>query len=1112
MKKILLSFILLLSATIGMAQDQDWEEVSNLEELKKAINKHTYDYGKKSNAKIKLTDDICLDGLQDLLVVYFTGIIDGDYLTQDPYTGKDIHASHIIYGGKDNNGNMTRKTCSKLFNTLEDAEIKNVIFNKIRVEDEEYGEFGMIARRANHSKFENIIANEISVFDDKSYVGTLVGDVEDCDFKCVMIASCDVTTDDERAGGIVGWSKNSKYYLCITSASSSVFADGDDIDNMAICGGIVGTSEHDNFNYCYNFAMVAADQEEVGGITGMSEYSNFYHCINNGSVFHCDSDDFEKACNDQRKECAKISLENVHEFCQRLFDEGTTITDPDIDVNRAAAMSYVIAAADLSDNAFRIANKFVNDQCYKCIQRTLTMQSGGAGEGIAVIIMAVGAYVSAASYSGLAGDDEVGGISGEAKGGIFEYCTNTGLLGCRDDDLGGIVGLGYGVTINNCLNTGQLAINEKDTSGSIIGQADKNGDTACKITNCCSATAVPIIGTYHNALDHASGNNYYVKGSGTASTDWDEEVDELLMTNGTVAYWLNNGIENREKGIKPWHQNLWTSHYHGTRVNPDLYPSLDVSHDEVNIDLLYDNYANDEHTYLISTPERLLEFASAVNNGNQFARGFLTKDINMEGIEWTPIGKDAPNCHFRGVFDGKGHTISGLTYTSTNNEPAGLFGAVHAGADIRNVIIGKGSKFCGPNQYDKEDAGAGGIVGQVKMGPAWKWGNVFIENCGSYADIEVGRHGGGILGNVDVDGERVRVYVNNCFSMGAVKATNSNSALLCGYMKNHGVVRNCWSGGKLEGTLDGSLCPYDKINQDGGKAECLVGYNSGLDINNCYIVDPDKNVDLWFQESVTLQKGVAIINAEDLPNGKFAYKLNGITNDATKSLLWQQNIGKDANPVPGNKGIYHSRNINKEYGTICLPFTLYSNDDIKYYKFSNVTTDEGETKLKFTYTDKVIPGTPTLFYAKATGDHTFIDYVDKYDRNYDEYNFGLSMEVGNGDWKMHSHPFEKVFEGDEAKTVYYVSDKEIRNAKKTTVAPYRAYFRGPSIEKLQSGGYAKVIIVFEDENGEETSIELVGDDFIPVLNNGKTYSLMGTEVGEDYRGIVINNGKKVLRK
>ncbi|MCH5318131.1 MAG: hypothetical protein J1E38_00280 [Paramuribaculum sp.] len=69
----------------------------------------------------------------------------------------------------------------------------------------------------------------------------------------------------------------------------------------------------------------------------------------------------------------------------------------------------------------------------------------------------------------------------------------------------------------------------------------------------------------------------------------------------------------------------------------------------------------------------------------------LTSDIDMQGVDWTPIGfetneNSASIYGFAGTFDGKGHTISNLTVTTKNDNNAGLFGATNR-ATIKNLTL-----------------------------------------------------------------------------------------------------------------------------------------------------------------------------------------------------------------------------------------------------------------------------------------------------------------------------------------------------------------------------------------------------------------------------------------
>lgn len=66
--------------------------------------------------------------------------------------------------------------------------------------------------------------------------------------------------------------------------------------------------------------------------------------------------------------------------------------------------------------------------------------------------------------------------------------------------------------------------------------------------------------------------------------------------------------------------------------------------------------------YQISTADDLFALAEEVNNGTSYEGEYfsLTKDIDLEGKAWTPIGDRLDQDEFLGTFDGNDHTVSGL--------------------------------------------------------------------------------------------------------------------------------------------------------------------------------------------------------------------------------------------------------------------------------------------------------------------------------------------------------------------------------------------------------------------------------------------------------------------
>ena len=154
--------------------------------------------------------------------------------------------------------------------------------------------------------------------------------------------------------------------------------------------------------------------------------------------------------------------------------------------------------------------------------------------------------------------------------------------------------------------------------------------------------------------------------------------------------------------------------------------------------------------YIIDSKEDLLAFAAAVNTGDTFAGKTvkLGAEIDLSGIEWSPIGGDS--VYFAGEFDGQGYTISGLTQTTGTR--MGLFGLVEKAylhdftmEDVLFTVSANNARVgavAGNLQYWNvlEDItiddikiiinGNDGLVGTV-TGYAWKsqLGNVDVKNA-----------------------------------------------------------------------------------------------------------------------------------------------------------------------------------------------------------------------------------------------------------------------------------------------------------------------------------------------------------------------------------------------
>ena len=95
--------------------------------------------------------------------------------------------------------------------------------------------------------------------------------------------------------------------------------------------------------------------------------------------------------------------------------------------------------------------------------------------------------------------------------------------------------------------------------------------------------------------------------------------------------------------------------------------------------------------YQIGTPEQLVWFSHLTNYENSSANAVLTADIDMTGINFTPIGmhydEDSPEGiagDYRGTFDGQGHIIKNLYVKRTDKCEAGFIGRT-TDAVIKNL-------------------------------------------------------------------------------------------------------------------------------------------------------------------------------------------------------------------------------------------------------------------------------------------------------------------------------------------------------------------------------------------------------------------------------------------
>ena len=208
-------------------------------------------------------------------------------------------------------------------------------------------------------------------------------------------------------------------------------------------------------------------------------------------------------------------------------------------------------------------------------------------------------------------------------------------------------------------------------------------------------------------------------------------------------------------------------------------------------------------SYTVYNADGLMNIAKLVNGGKSDINITLTADIDLTGKDWTPIGTDYDNS-YKGTFDGGGHTITGLTFT-TNDEFAGLFGWLNRAGTVKNVVM-EGVQITSNQIYG---GSIGGVVGSG-------WGT--IENCSVSGSVSGTVYVGGVVG-VQIGGS-----ITGCSSSATVKGTVDVGGV-AGQTNSSATLTACYATGNVIIEMD------TKKNIAGGS---LVGMNAGSSLLACY--------------------------------------------------------------------------------------------------------------------------------------------------------------------------------------------------------------------------------------------------------------------------------------
>ena len=327
---------------------------------------------------------------------------------------------------------------------------------------------------------------------------------------------------------------------------------------------------------------------------------------------------------------------------------------------------------------------------------------------------------------------------------------------------------------------------------------------------------------------------------------------------------------------------------------------------------------NDSGYMEIRNAADLRSFAAAVNNnGGTKLNAILMGDIDLQGIQWTPIAS------YDGTFDGNGYSINNLNVHVSGPgrkrvsngiayipEYAGLFAFVGTDGTIQNLNIGSGTVYGEITDYGDVYVGAiaGGLQGK-------------IVNCSNSANVTASGKGrqtyvGGIVGSGGT--------IERCHNSGPVTIPSANLFFTyAGGIAGRGQLSNCYNTGavSVKGTGDSF-----KVSGIGGTNSSST-YNTGkLSVRNDTKEFSVRHGSTYYLSSLAASENENATpkTAQQFASGEVAYLLNG--SKEAPNGPWYQNLtspNRDRYPVldPTHAAVYlrDKKYVNANFTSISNP-------------------------------------------------------------------------------------------------------------------------------------------------------------------------------------------------
>ncbi|MEE1099057.1 MAG: hypothetical protein UHY58_03970, partial [Alistipes sp.] len=310
------------------------------------------------------------------------------------------------------------------------------------------------------------------------------------------------------------------------------------------------------------------------------------------------------------------------------------------------------------------------------------------------------------------GTGYLGGVAGFAETTSFKNITIQGdvFIDCSGQDIGALTGYTYGTLTDITVNVNEGSyVKGHSYFGGVVGYRGEGAITYTRVkSNIDVIGKAYMIGGITGMAQYGnkfvdcecSGNVSLTEGDPTSANRW-------MRIGGIAGSWM----DGNDTYVVTLENCAFTGTLSSKNTDGDYVTEFDHngyvgrSYNTSNKGKLIINGVESVEPIFIATAEKLVAFAESVNAGNTYAgkKVVISKDIDLEGIEWTPIGTSTRNM-FAGEFDGKGHSIKNLSVKRVERYGNGFFGNLSGKAVIKNITfdnayVGNGDSQFNGNMY-----------------------------------------------------------------------------------------------------------------------------------------------------------------------------------------------------------------------------------------------------------------------------------------------------------------------------------------------------------------------------------------------------------------------------